>query len=144
MADSKIMVRVKDYVEKISFFFSPILLVIVGASLNALSLDPLVIFGGAGLLVGIMGLAVLLGMVIPVYFAFKNWREAIATGLARFSPGGVGMGIAGVARASQVISDSVYLQLTVLVLVTSLIIPRIVRRMEREKGVIDNQELEIE
>lgn len=131
---SHILVRVKDYVEKISFLFAPIFFVIIGASIEVGSLNPINIIIGAILLLIILMLGTITGSLIPDFIVFKNWRGSSRIAVSRFSIGSIGLVMAGVGMNTGAITGDIYLQLMILVMATYLIVPKLLDLLKNERS----------
>jgi Kef-type K+ transport system membrane component KefB len=131
---SRILVRVKDYVEKISFLFAPIFFVIIGASIEVGSLNPINIIIGTILLLIILMLGTISGSLIPDFIVFKNWRASSRIAVSRFSIGSIGLVMAGVGMNTGAITGDIYLQLMILVMATYLIVPKLLDLLKNESS----------
>ncbi len=131
---SRILVRVKDYVEKISFLFAPIFFVIIGASIDVATLNPINIIIGVVLLLIILLLGTISGSLIPDFIVFKNWRYSLRIAISRFSIGSIGLVMAGVGMNTGAITGNIYLQLMILVMATYLMVPKLLDLLKNERG----------
>jgi len=131
---SRILVRVKDYVEKISFLFAPIFFVIIGASIEVGSLNPINIIIGAILLLIILMLGTISGSLIPDFIVFKNWRDSSRIAVSRFSIGSIGLVMAGVGMNTGAITGDIYLQLMILVMATYLMAPKLLDLLKNKSS----------
>ncbi len=133
VASSYILVRVKDYVEKMSFLFAPTFFVIIGANIEFSSISFEFIVFGTILLSIILFLGIAFGSFIPSYFSFHNWKNAWISSLTRFSIGNVGLVIAGIGFSNSAISSNIYLQIIILAVITYIITPKLVRQFSSFK-----------
>lgn len=128
VAGSHILVRVKDYIEKISFLFAPIFFVIIGANIEFSSLSSSLIIIGVLLLSMILFFGNLIGSLIPAFFAFRDWKDAWVISLTRFSLGNVGLVIAGIGFNNSGISSNTYLQIVILAIMSFILNPYLLKR----------------
>jgi Kef-type K+ transport system membrane component KefB len=133
VAGSHILVRVKDYVEKISFLFAPIFFVIIGANIKFSSLSFSLIIIGVLLLSIILFSGNVIGSLIPAFFAFHNWRDAWVISLTRFSLGNVGLVIAGIGFNNSAISSNVYLQIVILAIISFILNPFLIKQTQLKR-----------
>jgi Kef-type K+ transport system membrane component KefB len=128
IAASNILVRVKDYTEKVGFLFAPIFFAIVGADIDVSSIDLLIVAKGVIVMIIILGLAVTFGSILPSLLLFRKWQYTHLLGLTRFSVGTVSLVIAGVSLVNSVISANVYLEMIILTLILVVAVPSIANK----------------
>lgn len=126
LASSKLIVRIRDYMERLGLLFSPIFFAVIGAefNINALTIDTLWIIL---LLVGVAVISKLLGCGIPASLLLRDRRRGFRVGIGMISRGEVGLIIAGIGVTSGVMSQSIYGAVVAMVIGTTIITPMILR-----------------
>jgi Kef-type K+ transport system membrane component KefB len=109
----------------INSFFGPLFFVSIGLAANARRLGGRPSFFVLLLLVAVLGKVV--GCGLTSHFNGFNRREALAVGIGMIPRGEVGLITAGLGWAAGLISQTVYVQVVVLVLATTLITPGLLK-----------------
>jgi len=122
VAGSKVIARVRDYIDKLSLLFSPIFFAVIGAQFNIRALNT----EGVWIVAALVGIAVvskLVGCGIPATVAMKSSRRGLKVGIGMISRGEVGLIIAGIGVTSGILSQSLYGAVVTMVIVTTVITP---------------------
>lgn len=117
----------------------PVFFISIGLEANGRSLagdSSKLMLMGAILLVAILGKVI--GCFVPSLLCGFNWRESLRVGVGMISRGEVGLIVAGVGLASGVINQEIFSIMIIMVLVTTMVTPLLLRlvfpRIEEEKG----------
>jgi Kef-type K+ transport system membrane component KefB len=132
IASSRMLARVRDYIEKLSILFSPIFFAYIGAQFNikALSLESLLLILT---LVIIAVISKLLGCGLPAMIALRNIRGGFRVGLGMISRGEVGLIIAGIGVTSGILTQNIYGAVVAMVIFTTIVTPIALRWAYTEK-----------
>jgi Kef-type K+ transport system membrane component KefB len=118
-------------------FFVPIFLVGIGLTANARALSGADL-GFAAVITIVAVLSKLIGGALGARLGHMEWQEAVRIGAGMISRGEVGLIIAGVGTASGIIGNDVFTVVVVMVLVTTLVAPPLLRwafrGKEKERG----------
>ncbi len=141
IASSRVIARVRDYIEMLSILFSPIFFAFIGAqfNVNALSVE------GIWLILILTGVAVtskLVGCGIPATMALKNSRHGFRVGIGMISRGEVGLIIAGIGVTSGIITQGLYGAVVSTVIITTLVTPIALRWAYAGKSHLTSQDLD--
>lgn len=117
----------------------PVFFISIGLEANGRALagdSSKLLLMGAILVVAILGKVV--GCFIPALLCGFNWRESLRVGVGMISRGEVGLIVAGVGLASGVIDQEIFSIMIIMVLVTTMVTPLLLRlvfpRIVEEKG----------
>ncbi|MEM2123338.1 MAG: cation:proton antiporter [Candidatus Bathyarchaeia archaeon] len=122
LASSRVIGRIRDYIERLSILFSPIFFAVIGAEFNVNALTR----GSLWLIPVLLLVAVvskLLGCGLPASILMKDYRGGLKVGVGMISRGEVGLIIAGIGITTGVISQSLYGAVIVMVIGTTIITP---------------------
>ncbi len=129
VAESKALVRVKDFIRHINQIFSPIFFAVMGAQINILT------FLDTATLIGILimtGIAFITKLGPGFLFSlpkFRNATKSVRVGIGRIPRGEIGIVVAALGLSKAFISDTLYLEITGMVILTSIIAPLILAKM---------------
>jgi Kef-type K+ transport system membrane component KefB len=134
IAESRVLVRVRDYIAKINLIFSPIFFAVIGAQLNLFGLTELALLG-AILLTVIAIVSKLVGCGVPAYLLTRDGLLAKRVGAGMISRGEVGLIVAGLALTSGSIGQDVYAQIIAMAMLTTIITPLLLRWLYRSRPI---------
>ena len=122
IASSRMLARVRDYIEKLSMLFSPIFFAYIGAQFNikALSFESLLLILT---LIVIAVISKLLGCGLPAMIALRNTKKGFRVGIGMISRGEVGLIIAGIGVTSGILTQNIYAAVVAMVIFTTIITP---------------------
>ena len=122
IAGSRMLARVRDYIEKLSILFSPIFFAYIGAQFNikALSFESLLLILT---LIVIAVISKLLGCGLPAMIALRNIKGGFRIGVGMISRGEVGLIIAGIGVTSGILTQNIYASVVAMVIFTTIITP---------------------
>jgi len=136
IASSKVIARIRDYIERLSILFSPIFFAVIGAQFNINALTP----AGAWIIVVLVVMAVtskLVGCGLPAALILRNSKSGLRVGVGMISRGEVGLIIAGIGITSGIMDQTLYGAVVTMVIVTTLITPIALRWVyAEEKSVV--------
>jgi Kef-type K+ transport system membrane component KefB len=127
IAESKVLARVRDYIDKICLIFSPIFFAVIGARLNIHALTPASLYGLL-LMVVIAVVSKLVGCGIPAVLTTRNPRIGARVGIGMISRGEVGLIVAGIGLSAGAIGQDVYAQIVAMAIITTVITPIMLKR----------------
>jgi Kef-type K+ transport system membrane component KefB len=132
IASSRMLARVRDYIEKLGILFSPIFFAYIGAQFNikALSFESLLLIIT---LVAIAVISKLLGCGLPAMIALRNVRGGFRVGIGMISRGEVGLIIAGIGVTSGILTQNIYGAVVAMVIFTTIVTPIALRWIYTEK-----------
>ncbi len=132
IASSRMLARVRDYIDKLSILFSPIFFAYIGAQFNikALSFESLFLILT---LVVIAVISKLLGCGVPAMIALRNMKGGFRVGLGMISRGEVGLIIAGIGVTSGILTQNIYGAVVAMVIFTTIVTPIALRWAYTEK-----------
>ncbi|WP_455369513.1 cation:proton antiporter domain-containing protein [[Eubacterium] cellulosolvens] len=132
IASSRMLARVRDYIEKLSILFSPIFFAYIGAqfNINALSFESLLLIIT---LVTIAVISKLLGCGLPAMIALRNLKSGFRVGIGMISRGEVGLIIAGIGVTSGILTQNIYGAVVAMVIFTTIVTPIALRWAYTEK-----------
>ena len=139
LASSNIIVRIRDFIGKISLIFSPIFFAVIGAELN------LRIIGVESMriiliLFAIAILSKIIGCGLPATAIFKNARKGLRVGVGMISRGEVGLIIAGIGISSGALTQNIYAGVIGMVALTTIITPVMMKRaFSSKKQIVDEE-----
>lgn len=131
VAESKALVRVKDFVKHLNQVFSPLFFTFVGARMNVTLFNEDVMLGLL-ILSGIAFATKFSGTVFTALPKLKSWAKSVRVGVGMVPRGELGLVIANLGLSRGLISQAVYIQAVGMVIFTSLIAPIILSRLYRE------------
>jgi Kef-type K+ transport system membrane component KefB len=135
IAESKVLARVREYIDKIGLIFSPIFFAVIGARLNIWALSPASLYGML-LMVVIAIVSKLVGCGIPAAITTRNLRIGARVGIGMISRGEVGLIVAGIGLTAGAIGQDVYAQIVAMAIITTIITPILLRRsFEKRQGM---------
>jgi len=138
IASSKIIVRIKDYISKISLIFSPIFFAVIGAELN------LRIIGVESVTIALILFAIaisskLIGCGLPAIALFKNVRKGLRVGVGMMARGEVTLIITGIGISAGVLTQNIYAAIVVMVALTTIITPILMKQSFPSKKQVDDE-----
>ena len=127
VASTRLIKQVEEYVNKLQIIFAPLFFAIIGAQvdLRGINLDVLLI---AVILVFIAIVTKMLGCGLPSVIFLKDKNKAMRVGIGMISRGEVGLIVAGIGATSGVLSRDVYTAIIVMVAVTTIITPILIKK----------------
>lgn len=135
IAESKVLARVREYIDKIGLIFLPIFFAVIGARLNIWALSPASLYGML-LMVVIAIVSKLVGCGIPAAITTRNLRIGARVGIGMISRGEVGLIVAGIGLTAGAIGQDVYAQIVAMAIITTIITPILLRRsFEKRQGM---------
>jgi len=127
MADSLSIDTIKDFISEIEIIFVPLFFVVMGTSV-----DPESILHGNFLLMLVLGLIAILsklvGCGLPAAWLTGNKTCGLRVGYGMISRGEIGLVIASIGVTYDILPSEVYTALIVMIFVTSLVPPFLLRR----------------
>jgi Kef-type K+ transport system membrane component KefB len=126
IASSRVIARIRDYIERLSMLFSPIFFAVIGAQFNINALS----WQGAWIVVVLVGVAViskLAGCGLPAALALGDFKSGLRVGLGMISRGEVGLIIAGIGITSGIMDQTLYGAVVAMVIFTTLLTPLALR-----------------
>ncbi len=132
IAESKVLVRVREYISKVTLIFSPIFFAIMGARLNIWGLSAASLYG----ILVMLALAIItkvVGCGIPAALVTRNPKIGKRVGIGMISRGEVGLIIAGIGLTAGAISQDVYAQIVAMAVITTIITPILLRHSYRRE-----------
>lgn len=127
MADSLSIDIITDFITQIEIIFVPLFFVVMGTSV-----DPYSILHGNFLLILVMGLVAILsklvGCGLPAAWLTGNRTCGLRVGYGMISRGEIGLVIASIGVTYNILPSEVYTALIVMIFVTSLVPPFLLRR----------------
>lgn len=130
LAESHLIGKVKEYVEKLKLIFAPLFFAVVGTFL-----DPSKIVNvSLGLFLVLVSVAIISKVVacgVPAGYFLKDADRGLRVGIGMASRGEVGFVIAALGLTSGVILEDVYAALVAVILATTLFSPILLRRTFR-------------
>ncbi|MEM1588732.1 MAG: cation:proton antiporter [Candidatus Bathyarchaeia archaeon] len=128
LAESHVIVKIKDYIEKLSMIFSPLFFAVIGAKFNAKALTINSIFITL-ILITIAILSKLIGCGLPAITLLKNSKQGLRVGVGMVSRGEVGLIIAGIGITSGIINQDLYAAIITTVILTTIITPITLKKL---------------
>jgi Kef-type K+ transport system membrane component KefB len=127
IADSKYRDEVASFTGKIGVLFVPLFFVVMGAGVN-----PYSILTGNFLLILILGVVAviskLVGCGLPAMHFLKDRERGLRVGYGMISRGEIGLVISSIGITYGILSDEVYTALVIVIFVTTLLPPFMLRR----------------
>jgi Kef-type K+ transport system membrane component KefB len=122
VSSTRLIKRVKEYVNKLQIIFAPLFFAIIGAQvdLRGINLEVLVI---AVILVSIAIGTKIIGCGLPSLIFLKDKDKAMKVGIGIISRGDIGLIVAGIGATSGILSGDVYTAIIIMAAVTTIITP---------------------
>jgi Kef-type K+ transport system membrane component KefB len=127
LAESKAILMIKDFISKLKLVFGPLFFAVLGAYLNIRGLWDINIL----LVLAIGAVAIVskvIGCGIPALVFLKNRRSALQIGVGMVSRGEVGFIILGIGLTSQILNQSTYSAMLIVILLTTIISPLLLKK----------------
>ncbi|OGD57017.1 hypothetical protein A3K78_03780 [Candidatus Bathyarchaeota archaeon RBG_13_52_12] len=126
IAGSRFFKEVSEFTEHLAVFFVPLFFIVTGANVN-----PYAMLSGNFFLIGILSLGAvvtkLVGCGIPAQYFLKSREKGWRVGYGMISRGEIGLVIASIGTTYNIISDEVYVALIVVIFLTMLLPPILLR-----------------
>ena len=126
VAGSRFRKEVSEFTEHLAVLFVPLFFIVTGANVN-----PYAMLSGNFLLIGILSLGAvatkLIGCGIPAQYFLKSREKGLRVGYGMISRGEIGLVIASIGTTYNIISDEVYVALIVVIFLTTLLPPILLR-----------------
>jgi Kef-type K+ transport system membrane component KefB len=140
LAGSKVIVRVRDYIEKLSMLFSPIFFAVIGAEFNILSLNINTVWV-ALILLFVAVVSKLVGCGLPAMAMLRDIKKGYRVGLGMVSRGEVGLIIVGIGVTSGILTQNIYGAVVTMVILTTILTPIALKwSYSKEREIIKNSE----
>ncbi|MBS7622230.1 cation:proton antiporter [Candidatus Bathyarchaeota archaeon] len=126
IASSRVIARIRDYIERLSMLFSPIFFAVIGAQFNISALS----WQGTWIIAVLIAVAVvskLVGCGLPAAIALRNSKSGLRVGVGMISRGEIGLIIAGLGVTSGIIDQTLYGAVIAMVIFTTLVTPLALR-----------------
>jgi Kef-type K+ transport system membrane component KefB len=133
VAESKALIRVKDFVKHLNQVFSPLFFTVVGARMDVTVFNESVLFGLL-ILTGIAFATKFLGSALTALPKLRSWDKSIRLGVGMVPRGELGLVIAGLGLSRELIDQPIYIQAVGMIILTSFLTPIILSRLYREAG----------
>jgi Kef-type K+ transport system membrane component KefB len=127
IAESKVLVQVREYISKVNLIFSPIFFAVIGARLNIWALNYFSLYGVV-LILAIAIISKMVGCGIPAALATRDSKVGVRVGVGMISRGEVGLIVAGIGLTAGAINDNVYAQIVAMAVITTIITPILLKR----------------
>lgn len=127
IAESKVLVPVREYISKVNLVFSPIFFAVIGARLNLWALSP-ISFYGMLVILAVAIVSKVVGCGIPAALTTRSRRIGGIVGVGMISRGEVGLIIAGIGLTAGAISNDVYAQIVTMSVITTIVTPILLKR----------------
>lgn len=131
VAESKALVRVKDFIKHLNQVFSPLFFTVVGARIDVTVFNESV-FSGLLILTVIAFATKFLGSALTAFPKLRNWSKSIRLGVGMVPRGELGLVIASLGLSRRLISQPIYIQAVGMIILTSFITPIILSRLYKE------------
>lgn len=135
LASTPILKRLEEYVGKLEFIFAPLFFAIIGAQVDLTGLNYEVLVLGS-ILIGIAIVTKVAGCGLPAMLFLKNKDKSMKVGIGMISRGEVGLIVAGVGVTSGVLSGNVYTVVVLMVAVTTIITPILLKWSYRKEEAV--------
>jgi Kef-type K+ transport system membrane component KefB len=126
IAGSRYNKEVSEFTEHLAVLFVPLFFIVTGANVN-----PYVVLSGNFLLIAILSIGAvvtkLIGCGIPAQYFLKSKEKGWRVGYGMISRGEIGLVIASIGTTYNIISDEVYVALIVVIFLTTLLPPILLR-----------------
>ena len=137
VADTKIIGRVEEYVEKLEIIFAPLFFAIIGAQVNLTGINLNVMFLSS-IVIAVAIVTKLLGCGLPAMIFLRNKSKAMKVGIGMISRGEVGLIVAGIGVSSGALSSNIYTAVIIMVAITTLITPLWLKKAYSKEQTVDN------
>jgi Kef-type K+ transport system membrane component KefB len=127
IAESKVLVQVREYISKVNLIFSPIFFAVIGARLNIWALNYFSLYGVV-LILAIAIISKMVGCGVPAALATRDSKVGVRVGVGMISRGEVGLIVAGIGLTAGAINDNVYAQIVAMAVITTIITPILLKR----------------
>lgn len=134
LASTPILKRLEEYAGKLEFIFAPLFFAIIGAQVDLTGINLNVLLLGS-VLIGIAIVTKVVGCGFPAMLFLKNKDKSMKVGIGMISRGEVGLIVAGVGVTSGVLSGDVYTVVILMVAVTTIITPLLLKWSYRKDEV---------
>jgi len=134
LASTHVLKRLEEYVGKLEFIFAPLFFAIIGAQVDLTGVNLNVLTLG-GVLIAIAIVTKIAGCGLPAILFLKNKDKSMKVGIGMVSRGEVGLIVAGVGVSSGVLSDDIYTAVILMVAVTTIITPFLLKWSYRKDVV---------
>ncbi|MEM2760022.1 MAG: cation:proton antiporter [Nitrososphaerales archaeon] len=134
LASTPILKRLEEYVGKVEFIFAPLFFAIIGAQVDLTGINLNVLILG-GLLIAIAIVTKIVGCGLPAILFLKSRDKSMKVGIGMVSRGEVGLIVAGVGVTSGVLSGDIYTVVILMVAVTTIITPILLKWSYRKEVV---------
>ncbi|MFQ5941392.1 MAG: cation:proton antiporter [Nitrososphaerales archaeon] len=138
LASTPILKRLEEYVGKLEFIFAPLFFAIIGAQVDLTGVNLNVLLLG-GILIGIAIVTKIVGCGFPAMLFLKNKDKSMKVGIGMVSRGEVGLIVAGVGVTSGILTGDIYTVVILMVAVTTIITPLLLKWSYRKEEVIDKK-----
>ncbi|MDE1822802.1 MAG: cation:proton antiporter [Candidatus Micrarchaeota archaeon] len=126
-SESKYKALIRSFVLKLRLIFGPLFFAVIGTYLDLGKLS-----AANGLLIPVLIIVAIvakyIGCGIPASFFLKSMKKGMLVGYGMISRGEVGFIVIGIALASQVISTSTYSVLLLVLIITTMASPALLKR----------------
>ncbi len=128
VAESKALVRIKDFVKHLNQVFSPLFFTVVGARVDVTVFNENVM---ASLLffTAIAFVTKFLGAALSALPKLRSWKKSVRVGVGMVPRGELGIVIASLGLRSGLITQPIYIQAIGMIILTSIIPPVILSRL---------------
>jgi Kef-type K+ transport system membrane component KefB len=138
VANTRVIKQLGEYVDKLQIIFAPLFFAIIGAQVDFRGVT-LPILYLTGILVAIAIVTKIVGTGLPALLFLKDRGKAMKVGIGMVSRGEVGLIVAGVGITAGVIGTSTYTSVIIMVAVTTLMTPILLKMAYRkEAGATDS------
>ncbi|MEM0451529.1 MAG: cation:proton antiporter [Nitrososphaerota archaeon] len=134
IAESRALVRVKDFVRHLNQIFSPLFFTVVGAKMNITVVGGHVVFGTL-LFTAMAFISKFAGSFIAALPKLKNIMKSVRLGVGMVPRGELGLVIAALALKEMVIDQNIYVESIGMVMLTSIIAPIILSILYRREAI---------
>ena len=128
VASTKIIKRIEEYVDKLEIIFAPLFFAIIGAQVNLTGINLEVLLLSAVVIV-VAIVSKLAGCGLPAMIFLRDKSKATRVGIGMISRGEVGLIVAGIGVSSGVLSSNVYTAIIIMVAVTTVITPVLLKKV---------------
>ena len=119
VAESKALARIKEFIRHINQIFSPIFFTVMGAKMNLTLFNDQVLFGML-ILTAIAFSLKFAGSFSTSILKLRDVSKGIRVGVGMVPRGELSIVIASIALTSKIISDTIYMEIVGMVILTSL------------------------
>lgn len=133
-SESRYKEGIREFVAQLRLIFGPLFFAVIGTYLDLWRLS----FTDVWLILTLVVVAIVakyIGCGVPATFFLKDPKKGSRVGYGMISRGEVGFIVIGIALTSQVISQSVYSELLLTLIITTLISPILLRRAYADDNI---------